>query len=578
MKLRDIHDVIGGAAMGVIGTGFAVYGHVHYAMGTSARMGPGYFPIVLGWLLAVLGLLVALPALWRQGTPIVVQWKNLAFSVASLLVFAVLLRTGGIILAAFTASLVALVPAPMRLRTRFTVSAVVALITVLIFVSACKWSCRRGPGASRRHPMELLDNLWLGLRVASEPSTLAYCFFGVFLGTLVGVLPGIGALAAISLLLPITYHIPPRGDHHAGRGLLRRPVRRLHRGDPAEPARHAIVRGDLPGRLPDGQEGTLRPGAVRHHHRLAGRRDVRAHPARAVLSDDRGGRPEVRAAEFFSMMILGLVAASSMSGGSAAKGLAMVVFGILLGMVGTDVNTGVARYSFDIPELMDRHQPGRAGHGPVRRGGSRALHQLHRHREAAGENHHALHGAHPAGNEGDRQAHDAAAPPWAQRWAHCPAWARPSRPSCRTPSKSAWPGTPAVFGQGAIEGISAPESANNAAAQTAFVPSLSLGIPGDAVMAVMLGALIIHGINPGPMLMTEQPELFWGLIVSFAIGNIMLVLLNIPTIGLWVALLRIPFSWMYPAILVFVALGVYSVNNNTFDIYMVALLGTSATR
>lgn len=132
---------------------------------------------------------------------------------------------------------------------------------------------------------------------------------------------------------------------------------------------------------------------------------------------------------------------------------------------------------------------------------------------------------------------------------------------------------PSRFGQGAIEGISAPESANNAAAQTAFVPSLSLGIPGDAVMAVMLGALIIHGINPGPMLMTEQPELFWGLIVSFAIGNIMLVLLNIPTIGLWVALLRIPFSWMYPAILVFVALGVYSVNNNTFDIYMVALLG-----
>lgn len=134
MKLRDIHDVIGGAAMGVIGLGFAVYGHVHYAMGTSARMGPGYFPIVLGWLLAVLGLLVALPAFWRQGTPIVVQWKNLAFSVASLLVFAALLRTGGIILAAFTASLVALVPARMRLRTRFTVSAVVALITVLIFV------------------------------------------------------------------------------------------------------------------------------------------------------------------------------------------------------------------------------------------------------------------------------------------------------------------------------------------------------------------------------------------------------------------------------------------------------------
>src|SRR5690606_37519605 len=115
--------------------------------------------------------------------------------------------------------------------------------------------------------------------------------------------------------------------------------------------------------------------------------------------------------------------------------------------------------------------------------------------------------------------------------------------------------------------------ANNAAAQTAFVPSLSLGIPGDAVMAIMLGALIIHGIQPGPMLINEQPEMFWGLVVSFFIGNIMLVLLNIPTIGIWVSLLRIPFTWLYPAILVFVALGVYSVNNNHFDIYMVAVLG-----
>jgi len=132
---------------------------------------------------------------------------------------------------------------------------------------------------------------------------------------------------------------------------------------------------------------------------------------------------------------------------------------------------------------------------------------------------------------------------------------------------------PSRFGHGAIEGITAPESANNASAQTAFVPSLSLGIPGDAVMAVMMGALIIHGIQPGPMLITEQPAMFWGLVVSFAIGNIMLVVLNLPTIGLWVALLRIPFAWMYPAILVFVALGVYSVNNNAFDIYTVAILG-----
>jgi TctA family transporter len=132
---------------------------------------------------------------------------------------------------------------------------------------------------------------------------------------------------------------------------------------------------------------------------------------------------------------------------------------------------------------------------------------------------------------------------------------------------------PRRFGHGAIEGITAPEAANNAASQTAFIPTLSLGIPGDAVMALMLGALIIHGIQPGPLLMTQQPELFWGLIVSFGIGNVMLMVLNLPMIGLWVAILRIPYSVLYPAILVFISLGVYSVNNNTFDILIVAIIG-----
>lgn len=132
---------------------------------------------------------------------------------------------------------------------------------------------------------------------------------------------------------------------------------------------------------------------------------------------------------------------------------------------------------------------------------------------------------------------------------------------------------PSRFGKGAIEGVTAPEAANNAASQTAFVPTLSLGIPGDAVMALMLGALIIHGIQPGPLLMTQQPDLFWGLIVSFGIGNIMLMILNLPLVGMWVAILRIPYNVLYPAILVFIALGVYSVNNNTFDILMVAGIG-----
>ncbi len=277
-------------------------------------------------------------------------------------------------------------------------------------------------------------------------------------------------------------------------------------------------------------------------------------------------------AEFFSMMVLGLVAASSMTAGSAAKGLCMVVFGLLLGMVGTDVNSGVARFSFDVPELTDGINlialaMGLFGVAEV----VRCINSADTSRKP------------------DKVTLKSMVPSRAE----FRATVKPMvRGSALGSALGALPGVgpsiaafmsyaiekkvakdPSRFGHGAIEGITAPESANNAAAQTAFVPSLSLGIPGDAVMAVMLGALIIHGIQPGPMLITEQPDLFWGLVVSFAIGNIMLVVLNLPTIGLWVALLRIPFAWMYPAILVFVALGVYSVNNNVFDIYSVAALG-----
>ncbi|WP_288253073.1 tripartite tricarboxylate transporter permease, partial [uncultured Hydrogenophaga sp.] len=277
-------------------------------------------------------------------------------------------------------------------------------------------------------------------------------------------------------------------------------------------------------------------------------------------------------AEFCAMMLLGLVAASSVSAGSAVKGLSMMVLGLLLGMVGTDINSGAARFSFDIPELMDGINlvalaMGLFGVAEV----VRCINSADTNRKIENIS---LRSMVPT-----RDEFNATVKPMA-------------RGSALGSALGALPGVgpsiaafmsyaiekkvakdPSRFGQGAIEGVTAPESANNAAAQTAFVPSLSLGIPGDAVMAVMLGALIIHGIQPGPMLITEQPGLFWGLVVSFAIGNIMLVILNLPTIGLWVALLRIPFAWMYPAILVFVALGVYSVNNNTFDIHMVTVLG-----
>ena len=277
-------------------------------------------------------------------------------------------------------------------------------------------------------------------------------------------------------------------------------------------------------------------------------------------------------AELFAMMVMGLVAASSMGSGSPIKGLAMVIMGVLLGMVGTDVNSGAARYTMDIPELMDGINlvalaMGLFGDAGVVRG-------IHGQDDTQKVEKVTLRSMIPAKKEMNQS------------------YPAMFRGSVLGSALGALPGVgpsiaafmayaiekkvaknPQEFGHGAVQGISAPESANNAAAQTAFVPSLSLGIPGDAVMAIMLGALIIHGIQPGPMLINEQPEMFWGLVVSFAIGNIMLVLLNIPTIGIWVSLLRIPFTWLYPAILVFVALGVYSVNNNSFDIYMVAILG-----
>ncbi|QKV54677.1 tripartite tricarboxylate transporter permease [Comamonas antarctica] len=421
--------------------------------------------------------------------------------------------------------------------------------------------------------MELLGNLWLGLQVAGEPITLAYCFFGVFLGTVVGVLPGIGALAAISLLLPLTYHMTPAaaiimlagvyyGAQYGGSTasiLLNLP------GTPSS----AVTCLDGYPLAKKGKAGLAL--FVTTIASLAGAMSglvllVLFSPLIAEIGLKFGP------AEFFSMMVLGLVAASSMTAGSPAKGLCMVVFGLLLGMVGTDVNSGVARFSFDVPELTDGINLVALAMGLF------GVAEVVRSINSADLN---------------RKLEKVSLASMMPTRAELKTTVKPmARGSALGAALGALPGVgpsiaafmayaiekkvakdPSRFGQGAIEGITAPESANNAAAQTAFVPSLSLGIPGDAVMAIMLGALIIHGIQPGPMLITEQPALFWGLIMSFAIGNIMLVVLNLPTIGLWVALLRIPFAWMYPAILVFVALGVYSVNNNTFDIYSVAVLG-----
>jgi TctA family transporter len=281
---------------------------------------------------------------------------------------------------------------------------------------------------------------------------------------------------------------------------------------------------------------------------------------------------EFGAAEYFAMMLVGLIAASTLATGSPAKGLAMVVLGLLIGTIGTDINSGVSRFNFDIPSLMDGINLVALAMGVF--GIAEVMSSINVSRENEVKEKITMRTMMPTRQDVRESilpmlrgtgigSFFGALPGTGASIASFMAYAVEKKVAT----------DPSRFGKGAIEGITAPEAANNAASQTAFVPTLSLGIPGDAVMALMLGALIIHGIQPGPLLMSQQPELFWGLIVSFGIGNIMLMVLNLPMIGLWVAILRIPYSVLYPAILVFISLGVYSVNNNTFDILIVAVIG-----
>uniref|UniRef100_UPI0040558AAC tripartite tricarboxylate transporter permease n=1 Tax=Orrella sp. TaxID=1921583 RepID=UPI0040558AAC len=421
--------------------------------------------------------------------------------------------------------------------------------------------------------METLDSLYIGLQAALQPNILLYCFIGVFLGTFIGVLPGIGPLAAISLLLPITYHIEPTAAIVMLAG--------VYYGAEYGGSTASILL-NLPGTAANAV--TCLDG---HPMAKQGRAGVALFMT--TIASLCGGMIGVFAlilfspsiveiglkfgpAEYFALMILGLISASTLASGSPAKGMAMVVFGLLLGTIGTDINSGVPRFDFGISEMMDGISLVGLAMGLF--GISEIVNSITIKRDAKITEKITMRSMMPT----KQDVKDSIKPML--------------RGSGIGGFFGALPGTgaaiasfisyavekkiakdPSRFGKGAIEGITAPESANNAAAQTAFIPTLTLGIPGSATMAIMLGALIIHGIQPGPMLMAEQPNLFWGLIVSFFIGNIFLVILNIPLIGMWVSLLNIPYRILYPAILVFIMMGVYSVHNSTFDLYMVAIIG-----
>lgn len=421
--------------------------------------------------------------------------------------------------------------------------------------------------------MGTLEALLLGLQDATHPTMLFYSFIGVFLGTLVGVLPGVGAMAAISLLLPVTYYIPSTaalamlagvfyGSQYGGS------IASILLNIPGTPS-SAVT--SLDG-YPMAQQG--RAGVALFIAMSAS--FVGSILGLLLLASLGTILSEIGLtfgpAEYFSLMLLGLIAASAVGSGSATKGLAMVALGLLLGMVGTDVNTGIARFNFGMAELMDGINlvalaMGLFGLSEVI--SSMRLNSRDRHTP--------------------RFSLRSMLPKWLDIRRAVPAMLRgtaigsffgtmPGTASGLSPFMSyavekKLAKEPDRFGKGAVEGIAGSESSNSSGAMTSFIPTLTLGIPGDVVMALMLGAMMLHGIQPGPLMISENPVMFWSLVVSFGIGNLLLLVLNMPLIGLWTTLLRIPFSMLYPAIIIFICLGVYSVNNNVFDIYVVAAIG-----
>ncbi|MBM3490211.1 MAG: tripartite tricarboxylate transporter permease [Alphaproteobacteria bacterium] len=420
--------------------------------------------------------------------------------------------------------------------------------------------------------MEVFANFGLGLAVAGTAENLFYCFLGALIGTLVGVLPGLGPVATVAMLLPVTFHLP------AISALIM--LAGIYYGAQYGASTTAIL-VNLPGE--NSSVVTCLDG-----YQMA--RQGRAGPALAVaaLGSLFAGiaatffialfAPPLAEialmfgpAEYFSLMLLGLVAAVVLAQGSLLKALAMIVLGLLLSLVGVDVNSGVARMTVGLVPLNDG-----IGFVPLAMG-LFAVAEVIRNLERP--EHRLL----PQG----RITH--LWPSWDDFRRSAPAVLRGT--SLGTvlgllPGGGAMLSSfaaytlekklsrePSRFGQGAVEGVAAPESANNAGAQTSFIPLLTLGIPANAVIALMAGAMMIHGVQPGPQVMTSNPDLFWGVIASMLIGNCMLVVINLPLIGLWVRLLHVPYRLFYPFLLAICCIGVYSLNNSTFDVFVLVAFG-----
>ncbi|MBL0143241.1 MAG: tripartite tricarboxylate transporter permease [Betaproteobacteria bacterium] len=420
--------------------------------------------------------------------------------------------------------------------------------------------------------MDVLSNLALGFGVALTLKNLTYCFVGVFLGTLIGVLPGIGPLVTIAMLLPITFGLDPVSSLIMLAGIFY--------GAQYGGSTTAIL-VNMPGEV---------SSAVTAIDGYQMARQGRAGPALAIaaISSFVAGiistvlvaffgplvgmwALEFGAAEYFSLMLMGLVFSAVLAHGDLVKSLAMVVIGLMLGLVGTDVTSGLPRFSFGVAELLD-------GVGfTVVAVGLFAVAEIVQNLARTDK------------VEVFTKDVKNLMPTWADiKTATMPTL----RGTALGSFFGALPGItasvasfsaymlekklakdPSRFGKGAIEGVAAPEAANNAAAQTHFIPTLTLGIPASAVMALMLGALTMQGIQPGPQVMTSRPDLFWGLVASMFVGNVLLLLLNLPLVGLWARLIQVPYRWLFPAILMFAALGNFSLNNSAMDVYLCAAVG-----
>ena len=404
------------------------------------------------------------------------------------------------------------------------------------------------------------------------PVNVLLCLIGALIGTLIGVLPGVGPIATIAMLLPITYKLDPTGALIMLAG--------IYYGAQYGGSTTAIL-VNIPG------EATSVVTTLDGHQMAKQGRAGAALAIAALGSFFAGcvatlviavlGVPltalalKFGPADYFSLMVMGLIFAVALARGSVLKALAMVALGLLLSTIGSDLESGEQRLTFGLLELADGIEFATLAMGAI--GFAEIMRNLE-----------------------NPETRDVVTGKVTGLWPTRDDFRASVFPVLRGTTIGAilgiLPGNGAVlgpfasytiekriakdpsrFGRGAIEGVAGPESANNAGAQTAFIPMLTLGIPPNAVMAIMVGAMTIHGIVPGPQIMTKQPDLFWGMIASMWVGNLMLVIINLPLIGLWVKLLKVPYRMLFPAILLFCCIGVYSINNQPFDVLMTGAFG-----